>query len=311
MSDTLLAKITETRSRFQEGAVRRPQVFFRTNSPSGQERAKEIMAILNGPETRTVTAFLRAHGVARIDLAQLEKGTLESRVFTRANIPDLSRLFAPYPITEGNAGMVFGPRCRPTTLEIERQCWRLYLDSACPELGREFRQLGKALKASYAGLAVYFLTALADCYLRSAALAAERAEFAADDAEQALTGDLAHLAKLPAAQLNYFTQTAAVAGLTLNYALPFYHDHKKAYAHFAERISRYTEHGIGQDGNLEVVFERAQQMAAVCYRACYGKKENGAALQPGALRTEGFGMNIYSLWADHIQQYFGGILTQQ
>ncbi len=304
MTETLLARITETRSRLQAGRPRLPQVASCATSAGG----KTVGAVLSGQAFATVTGFLRAHGVAKLTLAERPRGGLAAGLFTKDNLPRLAGSFAPVGVAAGEAWITFKQAAPPSALELEDQCWKLYLDCACPEFGREIGQLRRTMNQTYPVLTSFFLEHLAAGYRRTAALLAGRDEFASCDAHVGVTRDLSYLAQGPAGQFRYLALTAALAGLAFNYALPFYRGHKETFDLESGRITQFIEQRTGADSNLKVVFERSLRLATACFQACYGLKPGHHAV-PGELQTSGFGLPLWQIWDQHIREYFGGMLA--
>jgi hypothetical protein len=309
MENTLAARMAETQSRLQDGKHRLPEIAYRTKTVA----ATTIGAALTGPGLDVVASYLRAHGVAQINLAE-RKGEATAVLFTEANLAKQAAAFASDSIRPGNMGLFFNPEHPPDAVTLEHECWRMYFSCAFPKFGQEIGRLGLIMKNSYPELYTFFLVPFVNFYLFSAALHAMRYGFVTAGADRNLTRDLSYLSFLHKKDLgkkgypNYFRLTAAMVGLTFNYILPFYQSHKDVEKSFTERIGRYFAPCRKEDKNLSEIFDRSSLLAAHCYEACLSKEHS--PFPDWTLLTEGIGLDIWNLWQVHIREYFSGIFFQ-
>ncbi|MBN3032990.1 MAG: hypothetical protein JW873_02735 [Candidatus Saganbacteria bacterium] len=302
MVTTVLSKVKESQSRLVLGKPVWPKIDRLGRTEAGKHIATNIAAMLTGPDCGQAVSFLRAHGVCNITVAEREenKGGLSAWFFTKKNLAAMRERFFPLSVAPGELGIIFNPLRPPRAVGLEHQCWRAYLDCVLPNFGLEINWLAKTMKSAHPDLIPLFLKQFVDLYLRLAALHAGRGEFAAADARLGLSYDLAQLDLLPGRRINDLNLTAAVAGLTLGYALPFYHRRTDAYITFSERFRDHLEAQGDRYGNLARLFDPAVQLAARCYKACFDEAS-------GSLVTEGICAPVLALWRQAFPEQFSRV----
>jgi hypothetical protein len=302
MVTTVLSKVKESQSRLILGNPVRPKINRLVRTEPGRSVATKIAVMLTGPELGTVTGFLRVHGVCVVNIAEKEeaKGELSGWFFSKENLPAMHPFFFPLSVAQGDMGIVFNPLKSPTPTALEHQCWRVYLDCVFPNFGLEIRWLTKKMGKAHPDLVPFFLKPFVHLYLRLAALHAGLEKFVVADEKAGLSNDLARLDRLPPRRLNDLNLTAAVAGLTLGYALPFYEGQAIANNTLTQWLKKYFESKREKYKNIETIFDHATQLAEQCHKACFdGESES--------LVTEGICSPILALWRQAFPNQFSQV----